>query len=75
MALVIINFNDGWIDTHLNLKNLKYYFPDYEESNVVVRIRDWSYPENDEKTELDSYYYIGEFIEARIEMKLKNFET
>ena len=47
MALVAINFNDGEVDMFLNLSNLKLYFPNYLNSDVVVRLRNWSNPEKE----------------------------
>ena len=42
MALIAINFNDGKVDPFMNLKNLKYYFTNYETSNVVAKLCDWT---------------------------------
>lgn len=47
VALIAINFNDGEVDMFMNLNNLRYFFPNYEMSNIVVRIRDWSFPERE----------------------------
>ncbi|CAK79065.1 unnamed protein product (macronuclear) [Paramecium tetraurelia] len=73
MALIAINFNDGEIDMFMNLRNLRYYFPNSERSNIVVRLRNWSYPnlENEET----SYFYIGNFLTSRLEVHLKNFQS
>lgn len=71
VALIAINFNDGEVDMFMNLNNLRYFFPNYEMSNIVVRIRDWSFPEREnQKT---SYYYIGNLLSARLETHLRNF--
>lgn len=48
LALIAINFNDGGIDMFMNLKNLRYYFPNHDDSNVVVRLRNWTTPEKDD---------------------------
>jgi hypothetical protein len=40
MALIAINFNEGPIYMHFNLKSLKYLFPNSENSNIVVEIKD-----------------------------------
>lgn len=73
MALIAINFNDGQIEMFLNLRNLRHYFPDHETSNVVVRLRDWSHPNRE--IEEESYYFIGELINAHLEVSLYNFNT
>lgn len=36
IALVAINFNDGEVTLFMNLRNLKYQFPNHEHSDVVV---------------------------------------
>ena len=46
---------------YLNLKNLKFIFGDYEETNIVVKVEDWL--SNDpEKCE---YFTVSELIEDR----------
>jgi hypothetical protein len=69
---VAINFNDGEVDLFITLKNLRYFFPDSENSDVVVRLRDWNTNKEDED---QSYYFIGEFINERLECSLKNFHS
>ena len=71
MALVAINFNDGRVDLFMNLKNLRTQFPNYDDSNVVVKLEDWSRPENN--NEETSYYFIGELLNERLEVSLINF--
>lgn len=36
LALVAINFNEGPVTMTFNLKSLKYLFPNYENSNIVI---------------------------------------
>lgn len=71
LALIAINFNDGEIDMFMNLRNLRYYFKSHEDSDIVVRLRDWSHPQNDDDS--INYYYIGEFLADRMEIHLRNF--
>jgi starch synthase len=71
IAIIAINFNDGEIDMFMNLRNLRYYFPNSERSNIVVKLRNWSYPELE--NEETSYFYIGNFLTSRLEAHLKNF--
>jgi starch synthase len=68
MALIAINFNDGAVDLFMNLKNLKYYFTNYVDSNIVVKLQDWS--GNNNVVEEESYYYIGELINQRLYVRL-----
>lgn len=49
VALVAINFNDGGVDMFVNLTGLKYYFPNSENSDVVVKLSDWNKPEEDDE--------------------------
>lgn len=69
MALVAINFNDGEVNLFMNLKNLKYQFPDYENSDVVVKMNNWN--KTDIVDDTLSYYFIGELINQRLEISLK----
>ena len=73
MALVAINFNDGDVDLFMNMRNLRYYFPNSENSDVVVRLRNWSMPEAEVADE--NLYFIGEFIEDHLEWHLRSFQT
>lgn len=70
MALVAINFNDGEVNLFMNLKNLKYQFPDYENSDVVVKMNDWIKADNVDD-DVMNYYFIGELINHRLEITLK----
>ena len=71
MALIAINFNDGDVDLFLNMKNLRYYFPDSEDSDVVVKLRNWSNPEYE--VDEENLYFIGELIEEHLEYHLRAF--
>ena len=64
MALIVINFNDGEMDVFLNMKNLRYYFPNSENSDVVVKLRNWSHPHCE--IEEENLYFIDELIEERL---------
>ncbi len=49
------------VNVYLNLKNLKFIFGEYEETNIVVKVEDWL--SNDpEKCE---YFTVSELIEDR----------
>lgn len=41
LAIIAINFNDGPVDGHINLKYLGKYFPESENSDIVLEIEDW----------------------------------
>jgi hypothetical protein len=58
------------VDLFITLKDLAIFFPNYEESDVVVKLRDWICPESEQFSEEISYYYIGEFLNERLEMNL-----
>lgn len=59
MAIVAINFNDGHIVGKINFQNLKKYFPNYNNSGIVVEQEDWLNQEGNGKY---NYYFISEIL-------------
>jgi hypothetical protein len=68
---VAINFNEGPVQMSFNLKSLKYLFPNYENSNIVVEIRNVFEPGADK----DNFYVLDEFIRSKIEVQLQGYRS
>lgn len=71
-TLIIINFNDGPVDGHVNLKSLGDCFPDYKESNIVIELSNVLQPHD---TDPNNLYFVGEFIDGKIPFHLEFFQT
>jgi hypothetical protein len=63
------------VDLFITLRNLKYYFPDHEQSDVIVRLRDWTNAARDKENEDINYFFIGEFLNEGLDLNLKNFQS
>lgn len=71
LALVAINFNEGPVFMSFNLKSLKFLFPNYENSNIVLEIKDVFNPNQNE----DNFYIISELIASKIEVKVEGYRS
>ncbi|KAL4507061.1 hypothetical protein ABPG72_001854 [Tetrahymena utriculariae] len=73
-CVVVINFNDAPVQAYINLKPLRQYFPNYEDSDLVVQMESWVKDEKYEDDQLD-HYFIGELINERLLISLHNFHS
>lgn len=71
-SVVVINFNDSPVIAYINLKPLKQYFQNVDDSDLVVQVENWVKDQNLEDNELD-HYFLGELLNDRLLINLHNF--
>lgn len=71
IILIAINFNKEPVDMSFGLKPLKSIFPNSENSDIVIELRDVF----NEEANVDNYYTINDFLTSKLEYHIKGYGT
>lgn len=79
-SVIVINFNDVPVHAYISLKPLQQYFPNFEDSDIVVDMEDWVGEDRKNKRLEDglpdeSRYFLGEILNERLHISLHNMTS